>query len=49
MCRKYQLLGCSVASFGLGMLLGCFFDSGFFCGCLGFALIIVGIVLLQKK
>lgn len=48
MCRKNKLLGCAVAAFGLGLLLSCLLESGFFCCCLGLGLIVVGIVLAKK-
>lgn len=49
MCRKNQLLGVAVAAFGLGLLIGCFFESGFFCGCVGIALTVAGVVLMKRK
>lgn len=49
MCRRNQLLGVLAAGIGIGMLLACFFESCFFCGCFGFCLILSGILVLQKK
>ena len=48
-CRKNQLLGVALMAFGLGLLLATFFESGLFCGCLGFGVAAVGIVVLQKR
>lgn len=42
-------MGCMLAAFGLGMLAACFFESGFFCGCLGLGLAIGGVALFRKK
>ena len=49
MCRRNQLLGVGVAGVGIGLLLACFFESGFFCCCVGIGLVIAGVCLLQKK
>lgn len=49
MCRKNQLLGVALIAFGLGLLIATFFESGLFCGCLGFGVAAVGIVVTQKK
>lgn len=49
MCRRNQLLGVALAAFGLGLLVAGFFESAFFCGCVGIGSIVVGIVFLQKK
>lgn len=49
MFRKNQLLGCMMAAFGVGMLAACFFESGFFCGCLGLGLVVAGVVFCRKK
>jgi hypothetical protein len=35
--------------FGLGLLAASFFESVFFCGCLGFAVVVVGVLVVQKK
>ena len=49
MCRKNQLIGVAISSFGLGFLVASFFESPFFCGCLGLIILAVGVVILQKK
>lgn len=49
MCRKNHLLGCSVAAFGLGMLIGNLIESGFVCICGGIALVVLGFVLRRQK
>lgn len=49
MCRRNQLLGVLVAGIGVGLLLACLFDSGFFCSCVGIGLIAAGVVILQKR
>lgn len=49
MCRRYQLIGCAVTAFGLGMLVSCFIESGFWCGFLGVLIAALGIFLAQKK
>lgn len=49
MCRRNQLLGMGILGFGLGLLAACFFESGFFCGCMGVAAICFGLVMLKKK
>lgn len=49
MCRKNQLLGVALASFGLGLLVAGCFGSLFFCGCVGIVVIVIGIGILQKK
>jgi hypothetical protein len=49
MCRRNQLLGVFFAGVGIGLLLACFFESGFFCSCLGIGLVGAGVCLLQKR
>lgn len=49
MCRRNQLLGVLAAGVGIGLLLACFFESGFFCSCVGIGLIVTGVLILQKK
>lgn len=49
MCRRNQLLGVAAAGIGIGLLLACCFESGFFCCCVGVGLIIAGVLILQKK
>lgn len=48
MCRKNQLWGAVVAAMGVGMLVACFFESGFFCCCVAVGLIVAGVVLSRK-
>ena len=49
MCRKNQLLGFLLAGVGIGLLLACFFESGFFCCCVGIGLLVSGVCLVRKK
>ena len=49
MCRRNQLLGILAAGVGIGMLLACLFESGFFCSCFGICMIVSGVLILQKK
>ena len=49
MCRRNQLLGVFAAGIGIGLLLACFFESMFFCGCVGISLMVTGVLILQKK
>lgn len=49
MCRKNQLLGVALMAFGLGLFIATFFESALFCGCLGFGVVAVGVVVTQKK
>ncbi len=49
MCRRNQLLGILTAGLGMGLLLSCFFESGFFCCCVGICLVVTGLLILQKK
>lgn len=49
MCRKNQLLAVALAGVGAGLLLACFFESGFVQCCLGIGLIVAGVMLLQRK
>ena len=49
MCRRNQLLGALVAGMGMGFLLACWFESHFFCCCVGIWLVIAGVCLIQKK
>ena len=49
MCRKNQLLGFCVVAFGLGLLIGCGMESGFWCCALGIGAIVVGFVTACKK
>ena len=49
MCRRNQMLGLGLLGFGVGLLVASFFESGFFCGCLGLMIMVVGVICLQKK
>lgn len=49
MCRRNQLWGLAMLTFGLGLLLGCWVESGLGCICCGFGFLIGGVVLIQKK
>lgn len=49
MCRRNQLAGASLASFGFGLLIATCFESLFFCGCVGVILIGGGFLVLVKK
>ncbi len=49
MCRQHKLWGCSVMTFGLGLLIGIWLEGGFWCHCLGIALVICGFMSLRKK
>lgn len=49
MCRKNQLFGVLVLGIGIGFVISCFFESGFFCCCSGLGLLVAGCVLLHKR
>ena len=49
MCRRNQLWGFNFIAFGLGLLIGCSIESGFWCCILGIGLIISGFVACGKK
>ncbi len=49
MCRRNQLLGLAALAFGLGLLVGCWFESEFIRNCWGVVLIVAGIFIVQKK
>lgn len=49
MCRKNQLLAVGAMGFGLGLLAAQLFESEFFCGFVGVAMLALGILLAQKK
>ena len=49
MCRRKQMFGVALLGFGVGLLVASFFESGFFCGCLGLMIMVAGVVCLQKK
>ena len=49
MCRYSILRGVGLMTFGVGLLIGCGMESGFWCCVLGIGAIISGIIFLQKK
>lgn len=49
MCRRNQFWGIAMLTFGLGLLVGCWFETEFVRNCLGFGLIAVAVLILQKK
>ena len=49
MCRRHQLMGCTLLTFGLGLLIGIWVEGGFWAHCLGFAFIIFGFSMARKK
>lgn len=49
MCRRNQLLGAFLVGVGLGLLAANLFESVFFCGFIGVGLLVVGVVVVQKK
>lgn len=49
MCRKFQIVGAILLGFGLGLLAAGFFESEFFCGFVGVAVVAAGVCLMQKK
>ncbi len=49
MCRRNQLLGAFLVGVGLGMLAAGLFESMFFCGFVGIGVLVVGVVVVQKK
>lgn len=49
MCRKNQVWGFSGVAFGLGLLIGCGMESGFWCCALGIGAIVVGFVTVCKR
>ncbi len=49
MCRKNQLCGSSLITFGVGILLGNWLSSGFLCFCMSFILVILGFWCAGKK
>ena len=49
MCRRNQLLGFCAIAFGLGLLVGCSMESGFWCCALGIGAIVCVFVMLWKK
>ena len=49
MCRKKQVWGFCGIAFGLGLLIGCSMEAGFWCCVLGIGAIVFGFVMLGKK
>lgn len=49
MCRRNQLLGLGLLTFGLGLLVGCWLSSEFVRNCFGVVFMASGILVLQKK
>lgn len=49
MCRRNQLLGCSLLAFGLGVLIGSCTEGGFVILFVGIAIIAGGLWMLCKK
>ena len=49
MCRRQHLTGCIMLGFGLGLLIGQCFDSGFLCLCGGIVFITFGLCGMRRK
>ena len=49
MCRRNHLFGLALLSFGAGLIIGCWLESGLLRVCLGVGLLAAGILMLQKK
>jgi hypothetical protein len=49
MCRKNLTIGIALAAFGAGLLVASFFETPFFCGCLGLMIMVAGVVILKKR
>lgn len=49
MCRQNQVLGFSLLAFGLGVLIGCCMESGFWSFVLGLGAIVFGFIQIQKR
>lgn len=49
MCRRNQLIGLTVLGFGLGLLIGCWLESGFIRIFFAVIALLAGLLLLQKK
>ena len=49
MCRKNQLCGCALLTFGLGLLVGMCLESGFFCFFVGIAIMCLGCWCMKRK
>ena len=48
MCRQNQMWGAAVLAFGLGVLIGTWLESGFFCHIFGFGLIFLGTGVMRR-
>ena len=48
MCRQNLLWGAAVLAFGLGILIGTWLESGFFCHLVGFAMIALGVGVIRR-
>lgn len=49
MCRKNQLWGLALLTFGLGLLIGCWLKSEVVQICFGFVLVAGGFLVFQKR
>lgn len=49
MCRKNQLCGSALVAFGVGLLVGIFLESGFFCFAIGIAIIAMGCWCMKRR
>lgn len=49
MCRRNQILGCSMLACGLGILIGSYVETGFLTLVLGFGIIAGGFWILCRK
>ena len=49
MCRRNQLLGCAILTFGVGVLVGTWLESGLFCHLFGFLALFLGIAICRGK
>lgn len=49
MCRFNQLWGFALIAFGLGVLIGLWLEGGFFCGCFGVFMMILGLCVSKSR
>ena len=49
MCRYHQFWGFGLSAFGVGVLIGLWLDNGFFCGCFGVMLILLGVGIMKSR
>ena len=49
MYRKNQLWGFCISAFGLGLLIGCSMESGFWCCVLGVGAIVFGFIMGNRR